>query len=187
MGRTPDEHQPVTDRGCMGMPSVLNVASPSCQSCKGFAPCRTAALSVLETVRGTVKVDDMIHELRAGQEGAKPAVEIEFAIASVPKKVAPRLRSLLAKGFDRAARDALRDGVNPFPLSGAKHMHLAGELLLLGRFTKGQYRQDCMNKFGWAEGTAFSEVSMAIALMRGLGLVSVDGDAVTANQTTRPF
>jgi hypothetical protein len=167
------------------MPSVLNVASDTCKSCTGLTQCRTSALETLHRIRDSISVEDLIHELRVGYE-VKPVLQNITLVASMPTKVAKRLNSLLSKGFERSALSALQDGHNPFPPNGAKHMHLVGELLLQGSFTKGDYRRLCIAKFGWKEGTAFSEVSMAIALLRGLGLATVDGDVVhsTAKQTT---
>jgi hypothetical protein len=171
----------MTDRGCFGMPSVFNPASKTCQGCPGSSQCRDRALDALERVRGTIRVEHLIMEFRTEfvQPAAALTLEQESVVASMPAKIMERLRGLLLARFDRKASVALLHGINPFPERGAKHMHLAGQLLLAGGFTKSQFRKECEQRFGWTEGTAFSQVSQAIALLRGLGLTTEHGDRVS--------
>lgn len=161
------------------MASVLNPESPTCQRCSALEPCRVRALQSLDRVKGAIKVDHLIERLEHGStQGYILSLEDHRAIATTPRKVAGRLESLLTKGFHVIARRKLAAGQNPFPVSGAKHIHLAGEMLLAGGFTKGQLRQQCIERFQWTEGTAFSEVSQAVALLRGLRLVRQTQDHI---------
>lgn len=162
------------------MASVFNPGSNACKACPAAKQCRPKALAVLELARGAIPVDQLIMEFREDYEPPARALSLsqESSVASMPVKVAARLRSLLLQGFDRRASAALQQGQNPFTARGAKHLQLAGEMLLAGGFTRSSFRKECQARFTWSEGTAFSQVSQAISLLRGLGLVIDQGDRV---------
>lgn len=165
----------MTDRGCVGLPSVFSHVSSTCATCEARPECSGKVLTTLQRIRGSVQVDDLISQFRLGfveQALEKPELTLQqrTAVASMPAKVAGRLKALLLDGFDQTAKSRFAQGDNPFPGSGAKHLHLAGQLLLAGGFTKLEFRTRCIERYGWSTNTAFVEVSRAIALLRGLGL-----------------
>jgi hypothetical protein len=147
--------------------------------------CRPKALGALEQLRGSMPVDQLIMEFRA--DYAQPAtaltVEQRRLVASMPVKIAGRLEQLLLRHFDKRAQTVFTHGQNPFPEAGAKHLHLAGQMLLAGGFTKAEFRKECEARFGWSEGTAFSQVSQALALLRGLALVQEQGERMVLPAT----
>jgi hypothetical protein len=99
-------------------------------------------------------------------------------------KVAGRLQRLFEQGFDRVARSRFVKGENPFTPTGAKHLHLAGELLLRGGLTRTSFRQACVARLGWSAATASAESSQALALLRLLGLTQERGEQITIAMTT---
>ena len=86
-------------------------------------------------------------------------------INSMPKKQAIKLKRLLETNMDKRAHVELAKGRNPFPRKGAGFLFVATELLLRGGFTRSTLRAGYMQILAWGEGTAFSHVSAAIALL----------------------
>lgn len=168
----------MTDRGCYGLPSVYSHTAKTCGSCAARDDCKSKAFTVLQMIRGTVMVDDLIRSFQLSYAAPEsigktltitPAQHARLILA--PSKIAGRLERLFLQGFDKIARMAFLQRQNPFPQKGAKHLHLAGELLLQGAVTKAGFREACIERFGWSTGTAASEVSNAVALLSGLNLV----------------
>ncbi len=174
----------MTDRACFGLPSVFNPASEACTGCAARRRCGEASIAVLQKIRSVVDVEAKIQALRlefAGVPASAPiTLEQSRSIASLPVKLQARIRRLFEARFDQAAKQSLAVGENPFPKDGNKASRLAGELLLAGSFTKAQFRTACMERFNWTYPTAATESSVALALLKGLGLVRFDGGVVHA-------
>jgi hypothetical protein len=161
------------------MPSVHNPASETCKSCLHREDCRVRAVCALEKVRAVLKVDHLLLRLQ-------PDYALGFVLSPVQLKLIEqtqdklrgRLRNLLERQFDKFARAEFSRGTNPFTEKGAKHMRLAGEMLLRGGFTRASLRQQCIEHFGWTQGTALSEVSQAVSLLRGLQVTKEEGDRI---------
>jgi hypothetical protein len=166
-------NKPLTDRGCLGMPSVFNRISKACQECCAREQCRELGLASLLRARERIDVEELIQELRRGFATSLPLGELteqqQQRIQDAPAKLQTRLRTLLEKGFEQTARECFAQGENPFKT--VKNLHVAGELLLAGGFDRTQLREELMARYGWALSNAYSEVSNAIALLRGLALV----------------
>jgi hypothetical protein len=167
----------MTDRGCYGLPSVYSHTSATCQSCVVRATCKDKALSVLQLVRGAIKVDDLIDAYRLSYVAAADVTitltpEQRARVITAPTKLQRRLENLMLAGFDKVAAVAFKRGENPFREDGAKHLRLVGEKLLQGRVVKADLRAAFQRQFGWSTATAASEVSNAVAILSGLDLIN---------------
>ena len=161
----------MTDLGCFGMPSTYNAASIICQRCPFFVPCGKSAQAILAALRGGITADRMLESLTPPRVVLQPTQSHITRIHAAPIKVQPRLERLLNDGFDQKAAEAFANGRNPFPLSGSKQMHQAGQMLLQGGFTRHQLRDWCIETMGWSKASAASQVSNDVALLRSLALV----------------
>lgn len=173
----------VTDRGCYGLASVHNTASVVCMQCPVKDGCARKALDILTRVRKVISVEHLIERIEVSYlmplaAPAMPRLTLEqvTTIAAMPARIQGRLRALLLQGFDRLARSRFQSGTNPFKSTGAKHLHLAGQMLLDGAFTKAEFRAECIKRYGWTKETAFSQTSQAFALLRGLDLTQEIGN-----------
>lgn len=175
--------------GCFGLPSVHNPRSGFCRVCPDFDSCGQQARALIDKVARAPGMRELAHRFHYVLElpdcSAPPTLtpEQERRVASAPVKVAQRLRSLLERGFDTQAARSFATGTNPFSPTGAKHLHLAGELLLAGGFTRAQLRRRCETDFGWTPNTAASQVSQAVSLLRLLDLTEDQGDRVCLKTT----
>jgi hypothetical protein len=175
----------MTDRGCFALPSTYSLESKTCKACVAHAECGARVQETLQRIRGTINVEQLIAQFHVGEDAPSLTLAQRTKVASMPVHVARRLETLFLNGFDRTARSLFANSENPFPATGAKHLRLAGNLLLQGGFTKKHLRTECQKRFGWAESTAFVEVARTLALLRGLGLiVERDGRMVLADTTT---
>ncbi len=179
----------MTDRGCFGLPSTFNPSSSVCTRCDARPDCRGKSIGVLERIGSHVAVDKLLHSLRLslvvdpmprGVDGLTD--EQARTVASAPTKIAKRLGNLLRDQFDSYALHELREGRNPFPIKGAKHLHLVGDMLLAGGFTKKSLKEACMDRFAWGAPAAFSTVTQTVALLRGLGLLCETTNEFTIKQ-----
>ncbi len=177
----------MSDRGCFGLPSVFSLQSDTCSSCSARTACSEKSYALLLRVRGSVDVERYIQDLRLefaglGEQRARASLTLAqlTTVESMPARLRGRLKRLLLDRFDVVARQSLEQGENPFPESGSKVMHLAGEMLLAGGMTKIGFRNACQNQLGWSYGTAATESSVALALLRGLGLTKEKGSAIRA-------
>jgi hypothetical protein len=139
---------------------------------------------MLERLRDKIPVESLIAEFRQGFSPArKLSLDQEQLIASMPVKIASKMRSLLEQGFPENARAAFQRGENPFPERGPKHIRLAGSMLLGGGFHRVELRDECVHRYGWSDGTASSQVSQTVALLRGLGLTKEQGGFISLPET----
>ncbi|RQT26088.1 hypothetical protein DF037_20580 [Burkholderia contaminans] len=100
----------------------------------------------------------------------------EALLASVPLRVAKVLKPMLKRGLDARARYRIANGENPFGTGSAPWLRLAGAMLVAGGFTKAKLRAEYIRAYGWSEGTAFSRVSIVVALFPALGIARLAGD-----------
>ena len=166
----------MTDRGCYGLASVHNTASAACQNCALKVDCAHKVLDILNRVRKVIPVQALIERIEVNYlmldmpSSPKLTLAQITTVAMIPQRLQGRLKVLLLEGFDRIASARFKQGLNPFKETGAKHLHLAGQMLLGGGFTKAQFRAECIKRYGWTANTAFSQTSSSLALLRGLGL-----------------
>jgi hypothetical protein len=98
--------------------------------------------------------------------------DTKSAIALIGNKKASAQALLLCKSLtvDMAVKD-LNAGVNPLPVT-PKWLHIMGNMLCPSPepVTKATIKAAFMQQLGWKDQTAASHVSIAIALITGLGI-----------------
>jgi hypothetical protein len=107
------------------------------------------------------------------------------ALLAVPLSIANKARQMMASNFDTVARSALAEGVNPFPVKGMKHLHIAANALLNNGFTNTSLRADLVHKLGWAESTAYSQCSVAVSLLLLFKIAKKEGNRFLLHPTIK--
>jgi hypothetical protein len=95
--------------------------------------------------------------------------ETQTAIANIGNKKANAFALTLCKNMtvDQIRAD-FRAGLNPF--KSPNWLHTVGNMLCGDPFTKAQLKVQFMTEFNWSDGTAGSHVSIAVALVTGIGI-----------------
>ncbi len=107
-------------------------------------------------------------------------------LASLPVKIAPKVRVLMQKRVDQAAPVRLAQGLNPFTEADPRYLQIAGELLLERRsISRSELRKRLIDQLGWTEGTAASHVSAVVAILPALGIATADHLCLALVQNTR--
>lgn len=161
---------------CAGDASVFSFKSPVCTGCAVFNSCAILCREALERLEagsaGLVLIQQHQRYEAAHAQASSESVAValgqkrnlteqEEAIAqSLPVKVAPQYRRIVAEGYLPLMKQGVANASNPFAVSGYKYLHVAFAALLDGGFTKKALRERYMQECGWSEGTAFSAVSM---------------------------
>jgi hypothetical protein len=100
-------------------------------------------------------------------------------LASLPVKVAKRMRPLMRAGLFRRLGPEMRAGRNPFPEYENEFLRrMAGWILDRGEVSKINARAGYMQAYGWTEGTASAHVSVACCVMATIDVAEDRGDRI---------
>lgn len=189
---------------CYGLPSVFVAESKTCSACVEKGGCVAACHGMLMSLATKMDVTTNLAYLERTAKvvtaqsipASNPTTTIaapamaslkvnltmgareEALLASVPVRVAKVLKPMLKRGLDARARYRVANGENPFGTGSAPWLRLAGDMLLAGGFTKAKLRVEYVRAYGWSEGTAFSRVSIVVALFPALGIARLAGDRI---------
>lgn len=193
---------------CFGLPSLYHQESEFCRACDVRNRCDETSYSKLIALSDKIDVKDAIARYQdrsvAGirvplQRRDAPEITISLPDRSTPKerfrltlheadmrlvavlpvKVAAKVHLMMQKNEDRAARQALAKGVNPFPLKGAAYLSVACGMLLEKGFTRSELRLEYIKRFGWTVPTAASHVSIVAAMFPALRFAIEDARRFT--------
>jgi len=194
---------------CFGLPSVFVATLPACVACASrvrcIPTCHAMLVSLSDKIDVTAPLAQLERTAKVVTAQSIPATDVETtiaapmpaavrvnlaigapeqtALAALPVRAAKVLKPLLARGGDVRARLALAKGQNPFDADAPRWLQFAGERLIAGRFTKAGLREAFVKEYGWSEATAFSRVSLVVALIPTLRLGHVVGDTVLCAPT----
>lgn len=190
---------------CFGLPSSYHQGTKTCRGCPERTECESVSYDRLHGLKssGFDAGDDVLARFQdRSLAGFRPHRQIEIhltvkpptrqvkaekyenaltqeditALQSVPYTVAEKVQRMMSSNQDRIARAALKEGRNPFPIDGSRHLHVACDALLQGGFTKRGLRQRFMDQLGWGENTAFSHVSLVVSMFLLFKFVKQEND-----------
>ena len=170
--------------GCFGM-AIVHSQNKTCARCDATDSCRATASSVLKRIHKRMDVGDLIvHYADIGATvgesqrliNKKDLVtdkvaltsEQEAAASALPTKAEKVARTMMGRGVNIHA--SLLSGENPF----TNFLSIPCEMLLAEGFTKPELKSKLMaDNPHWKERTAEGQLSMAFALLNGLGCLTM--------------
>lgn len=97
-------------------------------------------------------------------------------LATLPVKVADKLRPMLKGGLAERLMPELKRGINPFPRKTQPYVADAVDMLLKDGFTRASLREFYIDHYKWSKETAFSRVSIVVGLVFALEIAIENGD-----------
>lgn len=196
-------------RVCFGVPSVYHPDSGEChgrcallERCRRQCKGRLLALGTAAPAGMLARFADVEEEAKTnlglteqlGKRKREKAVRIaltaeqETQLAALPKKVAESVRAMISKGLDVKARDIVREGGNPFSKQGNKTLHLVMAMITNGTLivSRPLIREAFVRRFKWSAGTASSEATRAVQVLRALGVIHEEGEVLVLSPSLVP-
>jgi hypothetical protein len=192
---------PISAPGCFGHASIFKHESKICGACDSFDVCESVVGERLQSFSAKANLADFIarHDNGNIARGATARVsstnsvdsknverkqpvsrvrrvftEVEQnIISSLPKKTQGDVQRIFEQRLDKTMLESITSKVNPFPFKGKRYLHVACELLIRdGGFTKQSLREHYIRRLSWTKQTSFAHVSMVIAIMTKLSVVT---------------
>lgn len=204
--RTPmSDMQALATPACFGAATVFSHDSDVCKGCAAFQSCSEQSLKTLESIRGSINVDDLIkRHMKAKRLTAKPSPppsapverpliesverktrvervtmtvteEEGDALATLPMKPKEACIRLIRAGLIDELRAGLPEKRNAFAQKGPSYLRVAVDMLLSGGFARKDFCDRLRSELGWSLGTAQSHASLAVVTLKTLKIAVEEG------------